>query len=281
MIWHFDSEFGAPRFWIDSDEAEEKLGESTWESSCYRVVYRDIAAATNERTLISTVIPRTFHGNKLPSVVPYQEDQDFRGPNELETLFLTSIFSSFVLDYVIRQKVMETLNFFFLYSLPVPRLSSSSQGKDEIIFEQIIARAARLVCSSEQYADLWGTTFSEKWKSETFWYPDFTRLSYGPLHEQTARDEIIGSSIDLTKEWDKKLVFQKRLSDRRDTGKRAQLRAEIDALVAYLFELTRDEFGYILGTFPVLKEKEERVFGEYQSKRKCLEEFDRIGMYLT
>ena len=67
-----------------------------------------------------------------------------------------------------------------------------------------------------------------------------------------------------------------RLPYRRDTGDRAQLRAEIDAYVAHLYGLSRDDFAYILGTFPVLKRKEEQAFGEFMSKRKCLEEYERI-----
>jgi hypothetical protein len=71
-----------------------------------------------------------------------------------------------------------------------------------------------------------------------------------------------------------------RLPDRRDTGDRAQLRAEIDAYVAHLYGLSRDDFAYILDTFPVLKKKEEKAFGEFMSKRKCIEEYDRIGKIL-
>ena len=72
-----------------------------------------------------------------------------------------------------------------------------------------------------------------------------------------------------------------RLSDRRDTGDRAQLRAEIDAYVAHLYGLSRDDFAYILDTFPVLKKKEKKAFGEFMSKRKCLEEFNRIGKIMN
>ena len=66
----------------------------------------------------------------------------------------------------------------------------------------------------------------------------------------------------------------------RDNGDRAQLRAEIDAYVAHLYGLNRDDFSYILETFPVLKRKEEAAFGEFMSKRKCLEEYDRIATIL-
>jgi len=69
-----------------------------------------------------------------------------------------------------------------------------------------------------------------------------------------------------------------RLPDRRDTGDRAQLRAEIDAYVAHLYGLSRDDFAYILDTFPVLRKKEEKAFGEFMSKRKSLEEYDRLTL---
>jgi hypothetical protein len=52
--------------------------------------------------------------------------------------------------------------------------------------------------------------------------------------------------------------------------------AEIDAYVAHLYGLSRDDFAYILDTFPVLKKKEMKAFGEFMSKRKCLEEYDRL-----
>lgn len=34
-------------------------------------------------------------------------------------------------------------------------------------------------------------------------------------------------------------------------------------------------------TFPVLKKKEKKAFGEFMSKRKCLEEYDRIGKIMN
>ena len=81
---------------------------------------------------------------------------------------------------------------------------------------------------------------------------------------------------NLTPEWGPHCGVHDRLPDRRDTGDRAQIRAEIDAYVAHLYGLSRDDFAYILDTFPVLKKKEKKVFGEFMSKRKCLEEYDRI-----
>ena len=73
-----------------------------------------------------------------------------------------------------------------------------------------------------------------------------------------------------------------------DETRRALLRAELDAYYARLYGLTRDELRYILDpkdvygpdfpgeTFRVLKEKEERAFGEYRTRRLVLEAWDRL-----
>ncbi len=89
-----------------------------------------------------------------------------------------------------------------------------------------------------------------------------------------------GEAANLTAEWSPHRSVHDRLADRRDTGDRAQLPAEIDACVAHLYGLTREDFGYILDTFPVLTNKEMKAFGEFMSKRKCLEENYRIGRVL-
>ena len=62
---------------------------------------------------------------------------------------------------------------------------------------------------------------------------------------------------------------------------RAQLRAETDTYVAHLYRLTRPELEFVLESFTGVRKKETKVFGEFMSKRKCLEEYDRIGTVLA
>lgn len=69
--------------------------------------------------------------------------------------------------------------------------------------------------------------------------------------------------------------------------RRARIRAELDARIARLYGLTRDELRYILDpadvygpdfpgeTFRVLKEKEIRQYGEYRTRRLVIEAWDR------
>lgn len=73
-----------------------------------------------------------------------------------------------------------------------------------------------------------------------------------------------------------------------DPERRAILRAELDAYIARLYGLTRDELRYILDTadimgedypsetFRVLKNNERHEFGEYRTQRLVLEAWDKL-----
>ena len=73
-----------------------------------------------------------------------------------------------------------------------------------------------------------------------------------------------------------------------DEGRRAHLRADLDAFYARSYRLTRDELRYILDpadvmgpdypseTFRVLKDREKHQFGEYRTRRLVLAAWDRM-----
>jgi len=73
-----------------------------------------------------------------------------------------------------------------------------------------------------------------------------------------------------------------------DEDRRALLRAELDARIAHLYGLTRDQLRYILDptdvmgpaylseTFRVLKNNELDRFGEYHTRRLVLDAWDRL-----
>ena len=60
-----------------------------------------------------------------------------------------------------------------------------------------------------------------------------------------------------------------------DPEEREHLRAELDAIVAHLYGVTREELDYILETFPIVKRKDIEKYGEYRTKRLILEYYDR------
>ncbi len=62
-----------------------------------------------------------------------------------------------------------------------------------------------------------------------------------------------------------------------DEERRAQLRAELDGIYAHLYGISRDDFAYILDTFPIVARKDIAEFGEYRTKRLCLEAYDHFA----
>lgn len=265
MIWQFDSYFSEPTYWL-IDNAKVKQIQVSSPSSA-RVVHRRISASTNERTLVSSIIPCNTVGEVNCTILWIMNEK-----TPQIRLYLSAVLNSFVLDYILRQKVTTTLNMFYIESLPIPR---SFNNKN--VLSTIAARSARLICVNESLSDLWLSAFSPDWTDKISWYPLSAPVDkYGPAHEQEIRMRLREDSESLTPQWGPHCGVHDRLPDRRDTGDRAQLRAEIDAYVAHLYGLSRDDFAYILDTFPVLKKKEEKIFGEFISKRKCLEEYERL-----
>jgi len=62
-----------------------------------------------------------------------------------------------------------------------------------------------------------------------------------------------------------------------DDERRATLRSELDAAFFHLYGLDRDEVVYIMGTFPVIEDRDEKRFGEYRTKRLILEAYDAMA----
>jgi hypothetical protein len=59
-----------------------------------------------------------------------------------------------------------------------------------------------------------------------------------------------------------------------DEERRALLRAELDGIYAHLYGLNRDDFDYILGTFPIVNRNDVKAHGEESTRRLCLAAYD-------
>lgn len=150
---------------------------------------------------------------------------------------LVANLSCLVLDFVARQKVANpNLNYFILKQLPV--LAPASYSAADLEF--ISSRVVELTYTSD---DMMGWARTIGFAGEPFeWLPN----------------------------------------------RRCVLRAELDAWYAHAYGLTRDELRYVLDptdvmgpdwpseTFRVLKNNEERQFGEYRTRRLVLEAWDRL-----
>ena len=154
-----------------------------------------VTGQTNERTLLSSSVPAGFPAGDTVSIA------EIASPLEATRLVFVSLADSFFVDFLLRQKISTTMNFFFLVSLPFPR-----PKPDSAQFQKLGAHAARLVSVTPEIQ----------------------------LAEPAARPR-----------------------------ERARLRAEIDAIVAGLYDLSPAEFGYILTTFPLLDRDQPPLPGDF------------------
>ena len=62
-----------------------------------------------------------------------------------------------------------------------------------------------------------------------------------------------------------------------DDERRTLIRGELDAAFFHLYGVERDDVDYILGTFPIVRRKDEARFGEFRTKRLILEIYDSMA----
>ena len=91
-----------------------------------RLVLRGIARSTDERTLISCVVPSgVFLANSLAYIEPFKVEIENESVIKQRPIgdyiyYIQALLNSFVLDYYVRRRVSANLNFFFIYELPIP-----------------------------------------------------------------------------------------------------------------------------------------------------------------
>jgi very-short-patch-repair endonuclease len=153
MIHQFDTEYLTPRYWIDEDLGTQKLASSpaaTWFRQ-YRLAFRAISNATNERTCISAILPpNNFTGHSL-WVGKTAENANL--------LFFISLFNSYCIDWIARFKVNTNVTLFVVQQLPIPRLNPGNP-----YFEAIVQRAAQLTCTRPEFAALWEEVMGSPWE---------------------------------------------------------------------------------------------------------------------
>ena len=98
-----------PQYWVPAREVSFPAGVD------WTIAFRDIARATDARTMIAAAVPTVGLGNKVPAIVT--EDVDNHQSN---AALLLGNLGTTVLDFVIRQKVQSTnLNWYIVEQLPV------------------------------------------------------------------------------------------------------------------------------------------------------------------
>ncbi len=131
-----------PSYWVSAAEVEERLtkrdreGNVIWRwNRDWLMGWRDITNATNERTMIASVVPRVGVGNKMPLFIFGS------AVTSHQTAALLGNLSALTLDFAARQKIGgTTLNYFYLKQFPV--LSPASYSAADLAF--IVPRVLEL-----------------------------------------------------------------------------------------------------------------------------------------
>jgi Schlafen, AlbA_2 len=212
MIWQFDHCFAPLNSWVDEAVGRKTIlgrhadNGQNLSYQAFRLAHRRQSASTNERTFVSTILPaKSFHADSMASLVVV-DDSGNRLISDMHQLFLCALWNSFVVDYVLRQRVTNNINFFHVKQLRVPFFPASSPA---VI--KLARRVGRLVATDPKFDDLVKSIFGGKSNHK---------------------------SCGVT-----------------ESDDRYRIRAEIDALVAQLYDLTQEELEHILSTFPLVSKE--------------------------
>jgi hypothetical protein len=127
---------------VPEREVADRLAAKGWTRG-WLMGWRDIARATDERTVIAVAFPRVAAGNKIPLMFPRESVAP------VQTAALIGCLSSLALDFCARQKIGgTTLNLFILFQLPV--LPPSAYTSGDLAF--IVPRVLELTYTSHSMA---------------------------------------------------------------------------------------------------------------------------------
>ena len=236
---------------LSSEESAQRLAERWLKESCpqWLMGWRDICRATDERTVIASVLPAVGVGHTMPLLTTVWDAR--------QTSALLGNLCSLVLDFCARVKIGGThLTYSYLKQFPV--IPPERYTEPDLDF--IAPRILELTYTAKDMAP-WATALISGWKLDNGnWKPG--------TPEPIRRSPLAPFPFD--------------------PARRAILRAELDAYYARLYGLDRDELRYILDpedvmgndypseTFRVLKDREIREYGKYRTQRLVLEAWDRI-----
>ena len=177
MVHQFNNAFSQPRYWLDEKEARKAVLGRTPDKKqkldyqAYRMGLRKIARSSDERTLIATMLPPSFHAENFQTVRVFNELGERTIANDV-LLYLCAVWNSLTVDWLIRLRVSANVNFFYVYQLPIPRLTNADAA-----FRPLVERAARLVGTSAEFDDLLREIFG----------PKATHRTHGAVGEESRR----------------------------------------------------------------------------------------------
>ncbi len=249
-----------PKHWVRQKKVASASKSSSTEGW---LTFHDVANPNNERTFIAAVCPKVAVGNKLPIL----NSQGAPGP--VGVLVLVGNLNSMPFDYVSRLKIGgRNFNFYIVKQLPV--IPPTRYTAD--LLKYIVPRVLELTYTAWDLAafadDVWSESDDALQSAiEAQWQAN-VRATDGGHRSKTPPDWVEHS--DQAEEEFPHPPFMW------DGERRRFLRAELDALHGHLYGLSHDELGYILETFPIVKEQDIEDFGNYRTKKLILHCFDQL-----
>ena len=195
--------------------------------------------------MIASVFPAVAFGNKLPLLIPQGlAPQDAAA----QAALLAANLNSFAFDFVLRQKLQgQTINLFILEQLPV------------IAPERFNAPLPPAFAQAMREARLMNGHHANPTVAD-FVLPQVLALCYtahdlAPFARDLGYVDAAGAVLPPFA-WDE--------------GERHARMAALDALFFYLYGLDGDDAAYMLQSFPIVREQEERAFGRYRTQEEVL-----------
>jgi hypothetical protein len=228
-----------PQYWVSR-------GAVDWPGDMPAVIaFRDIARATDVRTMIAALVPFCGAGNTLPIILPDLPDKKAARAKALadyhEALpLLAANLNALPFDYVARQKVQSThLNWYIVEQLPVVPPST--------------------------YARTFGPKTARDIVREEVLALTYTAHDMAPFARDMGYVDPATGAVKQPFEW--------------DSSDRLRRRAKLDALFFMLYfssdtaaEMAnlRETATYMYATFPIVEEQEKSAHGRYVSRDLCL-----------
>lgn len=238
--------FPAPQYWVcDSDVNKGWPGD-------WCIAYKSVTAPSNMRTMIDAIVPKCGVGNSMAMVVP---ELGHEASYAQWAPLLMANLSCMAFDFALRQKVQgQNLNWFIIEQSVV--ISPKRFNERLPIPFSNAMREAKLMNGHHPHPTV-----------ADFVVPQVLALIY-TAHDMAPFARDLGY-VDASGKVLPPFAW--------DDGERRARQVALDALFFYLYGLGADDAAYVMDTFPIVREQDEKAFGRYRTKDDVLALLENLG----
>jgi hypothetical protein len=239
--------FTQPDYWVAQENINGRLAGKA--NRKWLLGWRDITNNTNQRTVISAIIPAAGVGDKFLLAFPDQSPTVIAG--------VAATLNSFALDYCARQKIgCTSLKYYLIRQLPILAPAALTVrcpwAADATVIEWLLPRVLELTYTSwdlEPFAKDCG------YEGPPFVWDEERRFQLRAELDAAFFHLYLGTPD----EWN---------------------RSASDGLKSHL-PTPRDAVSHILETFPIVKKKDLESFGNFRTKDTILSIYDALPAAIT